>query len=75
MPLKRIAGYSVEDVRNQLKKAAKAATCQSALAAAGGYSRTMLNDVIAGRKAPPPAILETMGLVKVTLYARKADVE
>jgi transcriptional regulator with XRE-family HTH domain len=59
------------DVIAAIRRSAKEAGTQKALAERLGISESYLADVLGGRKDPGEAILEPLGLERVVTYRRK----
>jgi DNA-binding transcriptional regulator YdaS (Cro superfamily) len=62
-----------DEARKVIWKAVHAAGSQKAFADAKGLSVAYVNDVVRERKMPSKAILDAVGLERVTLYRRKPE--
>jgi DNA-binding transcriptional regulator YdaS (Cro superfamily) len=63
------------DVLRLLREVVDRAGSQSAWARRSGIDRTLLNQVLRGKKRLPPTIIQALKLKKVVAYERKQDVE
>jgi hypothetical protein len=60
--------YTVEEVRERLKRAVEKAGKQSAFADGACVSQNLVSMVLSGKKPPRHRILKALGLRKVTMY-------
>ncbi len=59
---------TADDVRQLIRSTCAIAGSQSAWAKTIGISPAFLSDVLGGGREPSPAILEPLGLERVTMY-------
>ncbi len=62
---------TTEDVREMLFDACYEAGSQSAWARCADVSQAYVNDVLRGRREPGEAILQALGLERVTAYRKR----
>ncbi len=62
---------TTDDVRRMLRGACQAEGSQSAWARRAGVSQAYVNDAMHGRREPGEAILQALGLERVTTYRKR----